>query len=227
MSIAKFHAEWLSLIEISGPFLSLPVLKKVFPQGLDAHDSDHFRMLRQVHEEWDDNQQGLKPDPAIHTQWIKWVLRNTLELEEVLVEGQDIPQTLKAEIEEPQHRETLRPDMVVMGPDNKARMLIQWYPLKQKLGRTVEGKPWKASPDTRMTQLLRDSGVPLGLITNGDQWMVVYAPQGETSGYASWYSTLWLEEQKTLAAFRTLLSLHRFFGVPDDETLVPMLAESA
>ena len=157
MSIAKFHAEWLSLIEISGPFLSLPVLKKVFPQGLDAHDSDHFRMLRQVHEEWDDNQQGLKPDPAIHTQWIKWVLRNTLELEEVLVEGQDIPQTLKAEIEEPQHRETLRPDMVVMGPDNKARMLIQWYPLKQKLGRTVEGKPWKASPDTRMTQLLRDS----------------------------------------------------------------------
>ncbi|MCD0459556.1 Eco57I restriction-modification methylase domain-containing protein [Roseiconus lacunae] len=227
MSIAKFHAEWLSLLEISGPFLSLPVLKKVFPQGLDAHDSDHFRMLRQVHEEWDDNQQGLKPDPAIHTQWIKWVLRNTLELEEVLVEGQDIPQTLKAEIEEPQHRETLRPDMVVMGPDKKARLLIQWYPLSQKLGRTVEGKPWKVSPDTRMTQLLRDSGVPLGLITNGDQWMLVYAPQGETSGYASWYSTLWLEEQKTLAAFRTLLSLHRFFGVPDDETLVPMLAESA
>ncbi|PAY17448.1 restriction endonuclease [Rhodopirellula sp. SM50] len=227
MSIAKFHAEWLSLIEISGPFLSLPVLKKMFPQGLDAHDSDHFRVLRQVHEEWDDNQQGLKPDPATHTQWIKWVLRNTLELEEVLVEGQEIPQTLKTEIEEPQHRETLRPDMVVMGPDNKARMLIQMYPLNQKLGRTVEGKPWKASPDTRMTQLLRDSGVPLGLITNGDQWMVVYAPQGETSGYASWYSTLWLEEQKTLAAFRTLLSLHRFFGVPDDETLVPMLAESA
>ncbi len=227
MSIAKFHAEWLSLIEISGPFLSLPVLKKVFPQGLDPHDPDHFRMLRQVHEEWDDNQLGLKPDPAIHTQWIKWVLRNTLDLEEVLVEGQDIPQTLKAEIEEPQHRETLRPDMVVMGPENKAQMLVQWYPLKQKLGRTVEGKPWKASPDTRMTQLLRDSGVPLGLITNGDQWMVVYAPPSETSGYASWYSTLWLEEKKTLAAFRTLLSSHRFFGVPDDETLVPMLAESA
>ena len=227
MSISKFHAEWLSLLEISGPFLSLPVLKKVFPQGLDPHDSDHFRVLRQVHEEWDANQHGDKPDPAIHTQWIKWVLRNTLELDEVLVEGQDIPQTLKAEIEEPQHRETLRPDMVVMGPDNKARLLVQWYPLSQRLGRTVEGKPWKASPDTRMTQLLRDSGVAIGLITNGDQWMLVYAPPSETSGYASWYSTLWLEEKKTLAAFRTLLSLHRFFGVPDEETLVPLLAESA
>lgn len=227
MSIAKFHADWMNLIEKSGPFLSIPVLKKVFPQGLDAHDPEHFRLLRQVHEEWDDNQRGDKPDPAIHTQWIKWVLRNTLELEEVLIEGQDIPQTLKAEIEEPQHRETLRPDMVVLGPDKKARLLIQMYPLKQKLGRIVEGKPWKASPDTRMTQLLRDSGVPLGLVTNGDQWMVVYAPPSETSGYASWYSTLWLEEQKTLAAFRTLLSLHRFFGVPDDQMLVPMLAESA
>lgn len=227
MSIAKFHADWMNLIEKSGPFLSIPVLNKVFPQGLAAHDPEHFRLLRQVHEEWDDNQRGDKPDPAIHTQWIKWVLRNTLELEEVLIEGQDIPQTLKAEIEEPQHRETLRPDMVVLGPDKKARLLIQMYPLKQKLGRTVEGKPWKASPDTRMTQLLRDSGVPLGLVTNGDQWMVVYAPPSETSGYASWYSTLWLEEQKTLAAFRTLLSLHRFFGVPDDQTLVAMLAESA
>ena len=227
MSILKYHAEWLSLIEISGPFLSLPILKKVFPQGLDAHDADHFRMLRQVHEEWDANQHGYNPDPVIHTQWVKWVLRNTLELEDVLIEGQEIPQTLKAEIEEPQHRETLRPDMVVMGPDEKPRLLVQVYPLSQKLGRTVEGKKWKASPDTRMTQLLRDSGVPLGLVTNGDQWMLVYAPKGETSGYASWYSTLWLEEKKTLAAFRTLLGLHRFFGVPIEETLAFMLAESA
>lgn len=227
MSITKHHAEWLSLIEVSGPFLSLPVLKKMFPQGLEAHDAEHARVLRQVHEEWDDNQRGLNPDPAIHTQWIRWVLRNTLELDDLLVEGQAIPQTIKAEIEEPQHRETLRPDMVLMGPDKKPRLLIQTYPLTQKLGRTVDGKPWKASPDTRMTQLLRDTGVQIGLVTNGDQWMLVYAPPSETSGYASWYSTLWLEESKTLAAFRTLLGVHRFFGVPDDETLVPLLAESA
>ncbi len=228
MSISRFHAEWLSLLDISGPFLSLPVLVRRFPQGLEAHDPDHFRLLRQVHDEWDDNQQGLKPDPGIHTQWIKWVLKNTLELDDVLLEGQDIPQTLKAEIEEPQNRETLRPDMVLMDPDGKtARLLIQTYPLRQKLTRVVEGKPWKASPDTRMTQLLRDTGVALGLVTNGDQWMLVYAPKGETSGYTSWYSTIWLEEQKTLAAFRNLLGLHRFFGVADEETLEALLAESA
>lgn len=228
MSISRFHAEWLSLLDISGPFLSLPVLVRRFPQGLEAHDPDHFRLLRQVHDEWDENQQGLKPDPGIHTQWIKWVLTNTLELDDVLLEGQDIPQTLKAEIEEPQNRETLRPDMVLMDPDGKkARLLIQTYPLRQKLTRVVEGKAWKASPDTRMTQLLRDTGVTLGLVTNGDQWMLVYAPKGETSGYTSWYSTIWLEEQKTLAAFRNLLGLHRFFGVADEETLEALLAESA
>ena len=90
MSIAKHHAEWLSLIEVSGPFLSLPVLVQRFPQGMDAHDPEHAKALRQVHEEWDQDQNGDRPDPAIHRQWIDWVLRNTLDLGDVLVEGQKI-----------------------------------------------------------------------------------------------------------------------------------------
>ena len=65
MSIARHHNEWLSLLEISGPFLSMPVLMRVFPQGLEAHDSEISRELRLAHEEWADNQQGLRPDPAI------------------------------------------------------------------------------------------------------------------------------------------------------------------
>ena len=226
MSIARHHAEWLSLIEISGPFLSLPVLVQKFPQGLENHDPDHFRLLRQVHEEWEDNQRGEKPDRAIHNQWIKWILCNTLDLEESLVEGQNIPQTLKSEL--PEHGEILRPDMIVMRPGSeKPRLLIQTYPLQQRLSRVVEGKPWKASPDTRMMQLLHDTDVPLGLVTNGDQWMLVYAPKGETSGYASWYSTIWLEESLTLPAFCTFLGSYRFFGVPEDETLEHLLAQSA
>jgi hypothetical protein len=39
-SIARHHAEWLSLLEISGPFLSMPVLLRAFPQGLEADDLD-------------------------------------------------------------------------------------------------------------------------------------------------------------------------------------------
>ena len=226
MSIAKHHAEWLSLIEVSGPFLSLPVLVQRFPQGMDAHDPEHAKALRQAHEEWDQDQNGDRPDPSIHRQWIDWVLRNTLDLGDVLVEGQKISQTLKADLAE--HGETLRPDKVVMEPNGgKARLLIQTYPLKQKLSRVVEGKPWAASPDTRMMQLLHDTGVRIGLVTNGDQWMLVDAPKGETTGYASWYASLWLEEPKTIQAFRTLLSSYRFFGVPEEETLERLLAQSA
>jgi hypothetical protein len=226
MSIAKHHAEWLSLIEVSGPFLSLPVLVQHFPQGMDAHDPEHAKALRQVYEEWDRDQHDDRPDPAIHRQWIDWVLRNTLDLGDVLVEGQKIAQTLKADPAE--HGETLRPDKVVMERDGStARLLIQTYPLRQKLSRVVEGKPWAASPDTRMMQLLHDTGVRLGLVTNGDQWMLVDAPQGDTTGYISWYASLWLDEPKTLQAFRTLLSSYRFFGVPWEETLERLLAQSA
>ncbi len=80
MSIARHHAEWLSLLEISGPFLSMPVLMRAFPQGLDADDPAHAGELRAAYEEWADNQGGLSPDPAIHTAWIRYVLRQTLEL---------------------------------------------------------------------------------------------------------------------------------------------------
>ena len=77
-------------------------------------------MLRLAFEEWDDNQQGDRPDPAIHRAWIKFVLKQTLGLpDEVLAEGQEIPQTLKATIAE--HGETLRPDVVVAQPRGRAR----------------------------------------------------------------------------------------------------------
>src|SRR5512135_315196 len=78
-----------------------------------------------------------------------------------------------------------------------------------------------------MMELLRGTGVRLGLVTNGERWMLVDAPPNETTGYISWYAALWLEEPITLRAFRSLLYARRFFGVPNDETLEAMLQESA
>jgi hypothetical protein len=112
MSTARHHAEWLSLVEASGPFLSLPVLLKTFPAGLDAHDSEHLKLLRSASEEWQDNQFGLKPDPAIHRAWVEFVLKQTLELpDEVLLSGQQIPSGLSVTFAE--QNETIRPDWVV------------------------------------------------------------------------------------------------------------------
>ena len=227
MSIARHHAEWLSLVPVSGPFLSLPVLMEAFNTGLEPHDPEHVRLLRQEYANWQGSFEKRKADPAPHHNWIKFVLTKTLDLDErVLAEGQSIPQTLHVEV--PEHHELLRPSIVVNDPGtNKARLLVQTYPRSQELTSYVANSPWKASPDTRMTELLHGTGVRLGLVTNGEHWMLVDAPKGETTGYASWYASLWLEEFITLRAFRSLLSASRFFNVPDDQTLEALLAKSA
>ena len=227
MSIARHHAEWLSLVPVSGPFLSLPVLMEAFNAGLEPHDPDQSRLLRQEYGNWEESFEKRKTDPAPHQQWITFVLTKPLELDDrVLVEGQAIPQTLHAEV--PEHHELLRPSIVVIDPNTKKpRLLVQTYPRSQDLTNYVVNSPWKASPDTRMTELLHATGVRLGLVTNGEHWMLVDAPKGETTGYASWYASLWLEEPITLRAFRSVLSASRFFNVPDDQTLEALLTKSA
>lgn len=230
MSTARHHAEWLSLVEASGPFLSLPVLLKVFPSGLDAHDSEHFKLLRLAYEEWQDNQLGARPEKAIHRAWVEFVLRQTLELpEEVLLEGQRIPPGLQTTVAE--QGETLRPDWVIVNPQETPnagtpRLLVQIVPAQQDLEKPLAGQRWKASPATRMMELLHAANVRLGLVTNGEHWMLVNAPRGETTGFISWYGTLWLEEHLTLRAFRSLLGVRRFFGVDDSEILETLLTQS-
>ena len=243
MSIARHHAEWLSLVEVSGPFLSMPVLLRVFPQGLEAHDPEHLRLLRMAHEEWEENQSGRRPDPAIHRAWVRFVLTQTLGFPEgIIAEGQAIPQTLRAAIAE--HGETLRPDVMIRNPVSRhdvgkpeqepaggtpalQRLLIQVLPAGQDPDKPIPGRHWKASPATRMMELLHATSCRLGLVTNGEHWMLVDAPVSETTGFVSWYASLWLEEQLTLRAFRSLLSARRFFAAPENETLEAMLAESA
>jgi hypothetical protein len=226
MSITRHHNEWLSLVPNSGPFLSLPVLAQAFPQGLDAHDADHARRLRMAFDEWDENQLGKRPDPGLHRAWMKFVLAETLGYDELLAEGQAIPQTLKSEV--PEYGETLRPDWIVNDPTTKkARLLVQVFPRSQSLTKPVAASRWKTSPDTRMMQLLHDTGIRLGIVTNGDHWMLVNAPKNETTGYISWYANLWLEEKDTLRAFRTLLGADRLFSVPENETIEALLDKSA
>ena len=228
MSVTRHHAEWWSLLEVSGPFLSMPVLLKVFPQGLDAHDPEISRSLRFAYEEWDDNQTGKHPNPITHGQFIRFVLTDVLKVpEETIREGQTIPQTLKTYV--PEHSETLRPNLAIYDPgaDPKPRLLIQIYSHGTDLEGPLPSKHWKATPATRMMELLHGTNCRLGLITNGERWMLVDAPRGESTGFASWYASLWLEEHITLRSFRSLLSGHRFFAVAAGETLEAMLAESA
>ena len=227
MNTSRHHADWLSLVEVSGPFLSLPVLLRVFPQGLEARDPAQAKALRAAYDEWQANPVA----PGLRRAWILHVLTNLLGYPaDLLAEGQTLPAGLEANIA--QMGETLRPDFALVGPknsetDGQAQLLIAAYPAGQSLDRPLADRHWKASPATRMMELLHVSGVPLGLLTNGEHWMLVYAPRGETTGYASWYGALWLDEPITLRAFHSLLGVRRFFGVDAPNTLLELLKESA
>jgi len=227
MSVARHHAEWLTLIEVSGPFLSMPVLMRVFPQGLDPREPEKAKELRLAYEEWIE-----KPlAPGRNQAWVWFVLTRFLEFpENMVLERQSIPYGVEAHMAE--YGEMLRPDYAVIAPPShptagKPQLLLQVYPPGQNLDGPVAGKHWKASPATRMTELLHAVDTPLGMITNGEQWMLVYAPRGETSGYASWYAGIWQEEPITLRAFSSLMHTRRFFGVAAGDTLQALLKESA
>lgn len=234
MSIAHHHAEWLSLLEVSGPFLSMPVLLRAFPQGLDAPDADLRRDLRPVYEEWLDNQGSLHPDPAIHRAWVEWVLRKVLEFPDEVLKTQDAGSKKQEAGKDAaftvtlaEYGETLAPDFVVTDPASSIKLLVQIVPPDQPLDKRLHGARWSASPATRMMTLLHATGVRLGLLTNGEQWMLVHAAPEQTTGFISWFAELWLDEPLTLRAFRTLLGVRRFFAVPEAETLPALLDDSA
>ena len=75
--------------------------------------------------------------------------------------------------------------------------------------------------------LLHGTGVRLGLVTNGEQWMLVDAPRSETTGFVTWHARLWLEEPLTLRAFTSLLGAHMLFGRPENASLEALLTASA
>jgi len=216
----------MSLLEISGPFLSMPVLMKVFPQRLDTVDTDIKRRLKIACEEWIANRDSRSPDPFLHYAWIKFVLTEALEIpQELLSEGPKIPYDLYVKIL--QYGETLKPDLVIINSDDgKARILINILPAGTSLEKPLPGLRWKASPAGRMLELLHGTGVILGLITNGEEWMLLHAPSGETTSYISWYASLWQEEPLTFQSFCSLLKARRLFGVTSEETLEGMFSES-
>jgi len=225
----RIHDELLELIEHSGPFLTTPVLDRVFPQGMDALDREHAHRLASAREEWAESQRKHSHDAdEVHGAWIQFVLRETLGYrDENLLTGDRIPEDLSVHVAE--HRERIIPDLIladVAGSSPRPRLLIHVYPASQELDGTIAGREWSASPQERMTLLCRNTGVRLGLITNGERWMLVDAPVGETAGYASWFASLWNQETLTLRAFQALLGARRFFGVAETDTLEAMLTES-
>lgn len=231
MSYDNTHHDWLSLIEISGPFLAVPVLKEAFPQGLEELEATKRKRLRQAYEEW---REALELEDAqfaeLHVAWIDEVLSRGLELDEdgkgdVLKRADWCAANLQASL--PEHGVTLSPDLAVTDEQraNKPLLLIQTYSQDIDLEATLKQDGWAATPADRMVALCRSLGCRLGLVTNGERWMLVDAPVGAVTTFASWYARIWSQEPITLQAFVHLLGIRRFF-VDETEQLPALFDRS-
>lgn len=231
MSSPGLHDDWLSLIEISGPFLAVPVLKEAFPQGLEELDATKRKRLRQAYEEW---REALELEDAqfaeLHVAWIDEVLSRGLELDEdgkgdVLKRADWCAANLQASL--PEHGVTLSPDLAVIDEQraSKPLLLIQTYAQDIDLDATLKQDGWAATPADRMVQVCRSLGCRLGLVTNGERWMLVDAPVGAVTTFASWYARIWSQEPITLQAFVHLLGIRRFF-VDETEQLPALFDRS-
>lgn len=221
------HSEWLSLIEISGPFLTVSMLEKAFPQGLDVVETPRRQKLRAAYEEWQEAvDQKDKLLQELHQEWVRLVLTEILEYDyESLVHTGDLPDELPS-VSSQENVSTFKPDWIVRSPtDGKPRMFISVLPPDTDLESIQRGDAWPVSLQERMNLLCRAHNVQLGLLTNGERWMLVNALVGSTSSQASWYARLWFQEPITLKAFQSLLGVRRCFG-PTEDTLESLLEES-
>ena len=229
MSIRDVHHDWLSLIEISGPFLAVPVLKEAFPQGLEELDAAKRKRLRQAYDEWREAQETDDPRFAdMHAAWIDEVLSRGLELDE---DGRG--DVLKSKdwcakhsnVSLPEYGVSLSPDFAVVGNDDKPLMLVHAYGSDVDLDATSKLDGWASTPAERMVTLCRATGCRLGLVTNGERWMLVDAPVGAVTTFASWYARIWSQEPVTLQAFAHILGIRRFF-VDESERLPALFDRS-
>lgn len=147
MSAASEYAELLKLIEVSGPFISLPVFKEVFPQGLVKDLPPLTREMRELYDDWCEARDHAKSSvgPA-QREWLRAVFNTLLNWPaERLAEANSIPQNLSYFVA--QHHETLRPDAVLLEDGNPLLLITFLPPPKSRIaGRPIQPGTLPARP---------------------------------------------------------------------------------
>jgi hypothetical protein len=250
--IRRRHA-WLELLQTSGPFLTLPVVHRAFPDGLPPVPQDQRARVRAMVAEMLDN--GGATRQAV----IEAMLRGVLDWQQHLRIDTELPDSLAEAVAE--HAVIVRPDFGFYaeqadgGEDDDAggdeedddsgsdaaetaeaavpaagrgpwKLLGCYLPWgSHPLARTATGG-WTASGVERLAVLLRARDVPAGVVTDGRWWAIVWAPRGGTTGAAVWDASLFPEDPAWLRSLVALLSRSRFLAVAPADRLPTLLAES-
>ena len=242
--VVEQHEDWLNLADAEAPWFSLPVLKRVLPNGLDPTPPE----VRAEHKaRWyghaDVSSARLAQD---RSDYLDWLLRDVLGWRADYLTGGELPAGLAAGVT--RHDVTIAPSGTYQpaatapvglfaelaaadppgdSPAGGARLLVFCLPAGTDPRTRPAGDTWPATWVQRSALSCRHHRVPLALVTDGDHLTLVHAPQGGATGWGTWRASEFATEPVLLDSFRTMLHSRRFTGAAERDTPEALLVESA
>jgi hypothetical protein len=155
---ADLHADWLRLVEPEGQFLTLPVLRRAFPDGLEVVPAAVREQLRERYPH------SADPTQSDWDAWFDWLARDALAWGPHYRCGEEAAAYTHAV---PECGVVLRADAALCDPEaGNPRALVTRYPHGTPLDHRLAGERWNASPVDRLTLLCRAQDVRIGLLTD-------------------------------------------------------------
>ncbi|MFI0937252.1 Eco57I restriction-modification methylase domain-containing protein [Streptomyces sp. NPDC021020] len=229
-SVADLHRAWLELVDTDGPFLAVPALERVYRQGIpqpDARALDAIKDAKPVFEKAWENWDEKRDDPAAldlyrgaRDIWVDLVLRQGLRWGAEYT----VPAPATAEVRSPDYTVTVRADGALVHGDAAAVLVLVTDPTDSLRDPLTDG--WSASHIDRMEELLRASGVLIGVVTDGRWWAIVSARPKTMVASGIVDAQTWIEEPATRNAFIELLQRRRLVGGKSEDRLTELFDQS-
>jgi N-6 DNA Methylase len=224
------HQEWLGYVQPVGLVVSIPALLDANARINRNFGPDHQRFLSALPVDRDGEPIPEVPDFVAFAQTVfEW------RIEDLYGAGGASALPTSLEVPLPEYNETLRPTLALREFQPKD-LACEWILLISVLPSGVDfdevvvsdARGWQASPQTRFERLLRETRVPAGLLVNGKQLRVVYAPRGESSGYITFNLSdmVQVAGRPIVAALLMLLSYERLYSMAEKERLPAILENS-
>lgn len=228
------HIEWLGYVQPVGLVVSVPALLEAQCYINQNVMGRHAQFLNCLPRE---DAGEIIPEIRDLSEFTQKVLEWEAEdLQEIPARGELTGTMAALEVVLPQYHETLRPTRAVpkfkpAEEENPWMMLISELPTGTDLddpGEADSSRHWHAAPQAKFERLLRETQVPIGLLSNGRQLRLVYAPRGETSGYATFNvdEMIQVAGRPMFAALYMLLCSERLFTLGENQRLPAILENS-
>ncbi|MHB9109495.1 MAG: N-6 DNA methylase [Armatimonadota bacterium] len=227
------HLEWLGFVRPTGLVVSAPALVRA-GAILDRRDAEGQRLLQAcVTDRIFDLKEGLVPYLADFRAFAESVLGWSFSPKGYAGTAEcPIPPELEVPLLD--YDETLRPDFAVRELDPKEgasswQLLVRVLEPGEDFDKVTRGHGHlEASAHGRMERLLRQTGVPAGLLFNGRALRLLSAPRGESSGWLDFNvaDMIQIAGRPISTALRLLLSQQRLLSLPRAQRLAALLEDS-